>query len=68
MIRPHRAVLQPERALERDRSNDHVAVTADMLVEVGDGETEVLPLEQPVNDYLSLTDHRPVRSWLRWGS
>jgi hypothetical protein len=44
-----------------------VLVTADMLGEVGEGQTEVLALEQTVSDYLSITDHRPVRSWLRWG-
>ena len=47
---------------------DHVLVTSDMLVEVGSGLTEVLPLEQTVSDYASITDHRPVRSWLHWGS
>jgi endonuclease/exonuclease/phosphatase family metal-dependent hydrolase len=45
---------------------DHVLVTADALGEVGTGATEVLPLEQTVADYDSITDHRPVRSWLRW--
>jgi endonuclease/exonuclease/phosphatase family metal-dependent hydrolase len=47
---------------------DHVLVTSDMLGEVGSGQTEVLPLEQTVSDYASITDHRPVRSWLHWGS
>jgi endonuclease/exonuclease/phosphatase family metal-dependent hydrolase len=44
---------------------DHVVATSDMLVEVGSGQTEVLALEQSVSGYDRLTDHRPVRSWLR---
>ena len=46
---------------------DHVLVTSDTLDEVGTGETEVLELENEVADYRDLTDHRPVRTWLRWG-
>ncbi len=45
---------------------DHVLVTSDTLDEVGTGETEVLPLETQLADYSDLTDHRPVRTWLRW--
>ena len=45
---------------------DHVLVTSDTLVEVGTGVTEVLELENEVADYRDLTDHRPVRTWLRW--
>ena len=45
---------------------DHVLVTTDMLDEVGDGETEVLELDRSVVSYGELSDHRPVRTWLRW--
>jgi predicted extracellular nuclease len=45
---------------------DHVLVTGDALDEVGSGATEVLALEETVEDYRDLSDHRPVRSWLRW--
>lgn len=44
---------------------DHVLVTADALDEIGSGATEVLALEQQFADYRDLTDHRPVRTWLR---
>jgi endonuclease/exonuclease/phosphatase family metal-dependent hydrolase len=45
---------------------DHVVVTTDTLDEVGSGQTEVLALETEVPGYRDLTDHRPVRTWLRW--
>lgn len=47
---------------------DHVIVTADMLPEVGTGETEVLPLDETVSGYRELSDHRPVRTRLAWGA
>lgn len=46
---------------------DHVLVTTDMLDEVGTGQTEVLHLDETIADYDALSDHRPVRTWLRWG-
>lgn len=45
---------------------DHVLVTSDALDEIGSGSTEVLAIEQDISDYRDLTDHRPVRTWLRW--
>jgi endonuclease/exonuclease/phosphatase family metal-dependent hydrolase len=45
---------------------DHVLVTADMTDEIGTGETEVLALDESVASYGVLSDHRPVRTWLRW--
>ena len=42
---------------------DHVLVTNDALDEIA--ETEVLALEETVTRYRDLTDHRPVRTWLR---
>jgi endonuclease/exonuclease/phosphatase family metal-dependent hydrolase len=42
---------------------DHVMVTASALDEYGAGWTEVLPLEETVDDYTAiLSDHRPVLS------
>lgn len=46
---------------------DHVLVTSDMLDEVGAGETEVLKLDEIEEDYDMISDHRPVRTRLRWG-
>jgi endonuclease/exonuclease/phosphatase family metal-dependent hydrolase len=45
---------------------DHVIVTTDTLDEIGNGETEVLALEDTIANYRDLTDHRPVRTWFRW--
>jgi endonuclease/exonuclease/phosphatase family metal-dependent hydrolase len=44
---------------------DHVLVTADALDEVGSGETEVLALDESLPGYRDISDHRPVRTWLR---
>lgn len=45
---------------------DHVLVTSDALEEIGEGETEVLELDEFVSAYGSVSDHRPVRSHLSW--
>jgi endonuclease/exonuclease/phosphatase family metal-dependent hydrolase len=45
---------------------DHVLITSDMSDEVGNGQTEVLELDQVVESYGTISDHRPVRTILRW--